>query len=150
MRLERAHAIRPLLDVIIEGTQLEKFDALSLISKRYDPALAPALRRALEDKDASVRVLAATVLAQQNNAHTKRIGALQAIARAEAGTSSDWSELGQAHFDYAVSGLLETSRAEIEVSHALDYLARAAELDPGNAVATARLDAVRQYAGRGR
>ena len=81
MRLERAHAIRPLLDVIIEGTQLEKFDALSLISKRYDPALAPALRRALEDKDASVRVLAATVLAQQNNAHTKRIGALQAIAR---------------------------------------------------------------------
>ena len=125
MRLERAHAIRPLLDVIIEGTQLEKFDALSLISKRYDPALAPALRRALEDKDASVRVLAATVLAQQNNAHTKRIGALQAVAKADAGTSSDWSELGQAHFDYAVSGLLETSRAEIEVSHALDYLARA-------------------------
>ena len=60
MRLEHAHAIRPLLDVIIEGRQLEKFDALSLISKRYDPALAPALRRALEDKDASVRVLAAT------------------------------------------------------------------------------------------
>ncbi len=150
MRLERAHAIRPLLDVIIEGTQLEKFDALSLISKRYDPALAPALRRALEDKDASVRVLAATVLAQQNNAHTKRIGGLQAIARAEAGTSGDWSELGQAHFDYAVSGLLETSRSEIEINHALDYLARAAELDPGNAVAAARLDTVRRYAERGR
>ena len=145
MRLERAHAIRPLLDVIIEGTQLEKFDALSLISKRYDPALAPALRRALEDKDASVRVLAATVLAQQNNAHTKRIGALQAVAKADAGTSSDWSELGQAHFDYAVSGLLEASRAEIEVSHALDYLARAAELDPGNAVAAARLVTVRRH-----
>jgi hypothetical protein len=150
MRLEHAHAIRPLLDVIIEGRQLEKFDALSLISKRYDPALAPALRRALEDKDASVRVLAATVLAQQNNSHTKRIGALQAIARAEAGTASDWSELGQAHFDYAVCGLLETSRVEIEVSHALDYLARATELDPGNAVAAARLVTVRQYTDRGR
>ncbi len=150
MRLERAHAIRPLLDVIIEGTQLEKFDALSLISKRYDPALAPALRRALEDKDASVRVLAATVLAQQNNAHTKRIGALQAVAKADAGTSSDWSELGQAHFDYAVSGLLETSRAEIEVSHALDYLARATELDPGNAVAAARLVTVRRFTDSGR
>jgi hypothetical protein len=47
LRLERGHAIRPLLDVIIEGAQTEKFDALSLIAKRYDPALAPALKRAL-------------------------------------------------------------------------------------------------------
>ncbi len=76
LRLGHAHAIRPLLDVMIEGTQVEKLDALSLISKRYAPALAPALRRALEDKDGSVRVLAATVMAQQHNAFTKRIGAL--------------------------------------------------------------------------
>ena len=69
LRLETAHSIRSLMDVIIDGTQFEKLDALSLISKSFVPALAPPLKRALEDKDAAVRVLAATVMAQQ---HTSR------------------------------------------------------------------------------
>lgn len=130
LRIAGAHSVRPLLDVIIEGTQIEKLDALSLISKRFAPALAPALRRALEDGDSSVRVLAATVTAQQHNARTKRIGALQAIARAAPERSSGWGALGQAHLDYAESGLLEASRAEAEASQGRAYMARAEQLDP--------------------
>jgi hypothetical protein len=124
LRIGGAHRIRPLLDVMIEGTQIEKLDALSLISRRYAPALAPALRRALEDGDSSVRVLAATVMAQQHNAHTKRIGALQALAKAAPERSNDWSELGQAYLDYAESGLLEASRAATEASQGRSHLAR--------------------------
>jgi hypothetical protein len=145
LRLRSAHAIRPLVDIIIEGTQTEKFSALSLMSKRYDPVFAAALRQALGDKDASVRVLAATVMAQQNNTYTKRIGALQAIARSESENSAHWCELGQVHFNYALSGLLEASRAGIEVNHALQRLARAVELDPDNAAAVSRLEAVRRF-----
>lgn len=141
LRVERAHAIRPLLDVIIDGTQIEKFDALSVISKRYAPALAPALRAALRDRDGSVRVLASTVMAQQHDAFTKRIGVLQAIAREAPETSNHWKELGQAHLDYSESGLLETSRAEAEVRYALAHLSRAAALYPAAAaVVQARLD----------
>ena len=124
LRIGGAHPIRPLLDVMIEGRQLEKLDALSLISKRYAPALAPALWRALEDGDSSVRVLAATVMAQQHNAHTKRIGALQVAASAEPARSDGWGELGQACLDYAESGLLEASRAETEASRGRAHLAR--------------------------
>jgi hypothetical protein len=80
LRLEHAHLIRPLLDVILDGSQTEKLDALSLISKRYTPDLAPVLRRALEDKEASVRVLAATVIAQQHSRSTTPIGASQTEA----------------------------------------------------------------------
>ncbi len=80
LRLEHAHLIRPLLDVILDGSQTEKLDALSLISKRYTPDLAPVLRRALEDKEASVRVLAATVIAQQHSRSTTPIGASQTVA----------------------------------------------------------------------
>ncbi len=80
LRLEHAHLIRPLLDVILDGSQTEKLDALSLISKRYTPDLAPVLRRALEDKEASVRVLAATVIARQNSRCTTPIGASQTVA----------------------------------------------------------------------
>jgi hypothetical protein len=124
LRMGGAHPIRPLLDVMIEGTQIEKLDALSLISKRYAPALAPALRRALEDGDSSVRVLAATVMAQQHNAHTKRIGVLQTAARAAPERPDGWSELGQACLDYAESGLLEASRAETEANQGRAHLAR--------------------------
>jgi hypothetical protein len=144
LRLGRAHAIRPLLDVVIEGTTVEKLDALSLISKRYVPTLAPALKRALEDNDSSVRVLAATVIAQQHNAYTKRIGALQAVARAAPESANDWSELAQAHFDYAASGLLDASHAKAEVSRARAHLAHAAELNLGAAATQTRLDAVQQ------
>jgi predicted Zn-dependent protease len=78
----------------------------------------------LEDGDSSVRVLAATVMAQQHNAHTKRIGALQVAASAEPARSDGWGELGQACLDYAESGLLEASRAETEANRGRAHLAR--------------------------
>jgi hypothetical protein len=138
LRLEHSHTIQPLLDVIIEGTQNEKLDALGLVFKHYAPSLAPALKRALGDKDASVRVLAATVMAQQHNAYTKRIGALQIVASATPESSNHWRQLAQAHFDYAQSGLLEASRAEAEASRAFTHLARATELDPDSALTPAQ------------
>jgi hypothetical protein len=145
LRLAGAQAVRPLLDVVIDGAQTEKFDALSLISKRYHPSLAAVLRRALEDKDGTVRVLAATVIAQQHNAHTKRIGSLQATARADPKTPGHLGDLGQGHFEYGSSGLLEASRADAEVKLALDYLARAAALNPDDAVTADRRHAVRKF-----
>jgi hypothetical protein len=141
LRLEAAHSIRSLMDVVIDGTQLEKLDALSLISKSFVPALAPPLKRALEDKDAAVRVLAATVMAQQHNIHMREIGGLRAEAEAEPESPTLWRELGQAHRDYAGSGLLEASRAEAELSQADAHLARAERLERSIAKAREPVDA---------
>jgi hypothetical protein len=138
LRLDHAHSVRPLLDVIIDGTQNEKFDALSLIAKRYVPATAPTLKRALKDKDGSVRVLAATVMARQHNACTRRIGEAQEVARAAPDAPGGWRELGRAHLDYAGSGLLEVSRAETEFGYARAHLARAERLGHATALAAAR------------
>ena len=132
LRLGQAHRIRPLLDVILDGTQMEKFDALSLISKRYAPAVAPALKRVLEDKDGSVRVLAATVMARQHNGYTRRIGECQAIARATPDDPNGWSALARAHLDYVGSGLLEESRAETERAQARIHLDRSERLCRGD------------------
>jgi hypothetical protein len=147
LRVTGAHRIRPLLDVITDGTSAEKLDALSVISKHYAPALAPALRRALEDPDASVRVLAATVMAQQNNNHTRRIGALQAAARGTPDLASTWRALGEAQLAYAESGLLDTRRADAEASQAYANLARAGRLEPPGAE-TSRGEAKRPPAPR--
>jgi hypothetical protein len=133
VHLDQVHPVRPLMDVILDGTQTEKFDVLSLISKRFVPAAAPVLKCALEDSDAPVRVLAATVMAEQHNACTKRIGDCQTIARAAPDAPDGWRALGKAHLDYATSGLLEGSRAEIELDHARTHLAHAERLEPGSA-----------------
>jgi hypothetical protein len=129
MHLDQVRPVRAMMDVIIDGTQAEKFDVLRLIARRFVPAAAPALKRAREDRDASVRVLAATVMAQQHNACTKRIGDCQAIARATPDSPGGWRALGKAHLDYALSGLLEASRAEAELDHARAHLARAESLE---------------------
>ena len=123
---------REVMDVILDGTQMEKFDALSLISKRYAPAVAPALKRVLEDKDGSVRVLAATVMARQHNGYTRRIGERQAIARATPDDPNGWSALARAHLDYVGSGLLEESRAETERAQARIHLDRSERLCRGD------------------
>ena len=128
LRLVQAHEIRPMMDIIIDGTQLEKFDALRLIGKHYASSAAPALKRAIEDKDASVRVLAATVMAQQHNSFIKRIGERQMAAKAAPDAPDSWTELAQAHLDYARSGLLEASRADSELDQARTHLARAGQL----------------------
>lgn len=114
LRLPDAHRVRPLLDVITIGSQAEKIDALNVISRRYSAAAAPLLKRALADSDGAVRVLAATVIAQQHNAHTSRIGALQARAAAAPEALSSSAELAQAHLAYADSGLLDAARADAE------------------------------------
>lgn len=129
LRLGGGHLIRPLLDVVIEGTVTEKLDALSLIAKRYVPGFAPALRRALQDSDGSVRVLAATVVAQLHNGHTRRIGALQNTVQA-APTPEVWRALGESRLAYAASGLLEADRAEREADEGRDCLARAGAPEP--------------------
>jgi len=129
LRLDRAHAIRSLLDVIIDGTQAEKLDALSLFSKRFVPALAPVLKRALEDPDAAVRVLAATVMAQRHDSYMRRIGDFRAKAEAAPELPAPWRKLAQACLDYAASGLLDASRAEVESNQASIFLARAEQLD---------------------
>ena len=131
LRLGGGHLIRPLLDVVIEGDTTEKLDALSLIAKRYAPGFAPALRRALQDADGSVRVLAATVMAQLHNGHTRRIGALQEAVQA-APTAEGWRALGEARLAYAASELLETDRARREADEGRGCLARAGGRDPAH------------------
>jgi hypothetical protein len=128
MRLGGGHAVRPLLDIVIDGTTPEKIGALSLIAKRYVPAFAPALKRALQDTDTSVRVLAATVMAQLHNGHSGMIGALQDAAQAEP-TAIAWRKLGEARRAYAASGLLEADRAKREADEGDACLGRADALD---------------------
>ena len=125
LRLTGASRIQPLFDVMLEGRLPEKLNALILVSKHYAPDMASVLKRALQDGDASVRVLAATVTARQHNVHTSRIGALQeAAADATAEQLDRWRELAEARLAYARSGMLDGARADAETAQAHEDLGR--------------------------
>ena len=144
IRLDGACRIRPLMDVIAEGSQSEKFEALGVVYRRYEAQLSAVLKRALRDPDASVRVLAATVTAKLHTAYSRKIGDCQTAAAAKPSLAQNWTNLAEARLAYAESGLLETSRACTQIEFAVGDFSRAAELDPADGPSAERLDRARR------
>ena len=130
VRLEGARHVRPLVDVIAESSRSEKLDALAVVYRNYGAELAVVLKRALQDPDASVRVLAATVAAKLHATFSGKIGECQAAVDVTPNLAQSWRNLADARLSYAQSGLLEAQRARMEVALATADLARAVEIDP--------------------
>lgn len=144
IRIEGACRINPLMDVIAEGVQAEKLEALGVIYRRYEARLSIVLKRAMQDSDASVRVLAATVISKLHGTYTRKIGDCQAAAAAQPELAQNWRELAEARIGYAASGLLEAPRARVQVESAVDDLSRAVELDPADLEMAGRLEMARR------
>jgi hypothetical protein len=144
IRVEGARHIRPLMDVVTEGSQSEKLEALSVVYRKYDSRLSVVLKRALQDPDTPIRVLAATVTAKLNATFSRKIGDCQAATVATPNLGQSWQNLAAARLAYAESGLLEASRARVEIEAALGDLARAAAMDPLDRDSGSRLDSARR------
>jgi hypothetical protein len=144
VRLEGACRIRPLMDVIAEGSQSEKLEALGVVYRRYEARLSAVLKRALRDPDTSVRVLAATVTAKLHATYSRKIGDCQTAAAAKPGFAQNWRNLAEARSAYAESGLLEAPRARAQIEFAVGDLSRAAELDPTDRASASGLDKARR------
>jgi hypothetical protein len=144
LRLEGASSIRPLIDVIAEGSRSEKLEALRVVYRRHEAGLSTVLKRALQDSDTSVRVLAATVIAKLHATYSQNIGAWQAAATASPDIPQNWQTLAGARLAYAESELLESPRARAQIELAVGDLSRATELDPDGEASTALLGRARR------
>ena len=144
VRLEGASRIRPLMDVIAEGSRSEKLEALRVVYRRYEAGLSTVLKRALQDPDTSVRVLAATVIAKLHATYSHNIGDRQIEAAANPEVAQNWQTLAEARLAYAESGLLESPRARAQIEFAVGDLSRAAELDPDGEASATLLDKARR------
>lgn len=143
IRLEGACYTRPLIDVIAEGSRSEKLQALGVVYRKYEARLSAVLKRALQDSDMSVRVLAATVTAKLHATHTRKIGDCQASS-AEPGRAQGWRDLAEVRLAYAESGLLEAAQVRAQLEAAVGDLSRAAELDPDDRPTARLLDRTRR------
>src|SRR5260370_37419557 len=95
------------MDVIAEGSQSEKFEALGVVYRRYEARLSAVLKRALRDPDTSVRVLAATVTATLHTTSSRKIGDCQTAAAAKPSLAQHRRALPDARPAHAENSLLE-------------------------------------------
>jgi hypothetical protein len=140
LRIEGASAAPPLNDIFLEGSQEEKLDALNAIGRRYEPALATALRFASKDADAAVRVLAATVTAKLQAAASKSVAASEATARLSNAPQA-WISAAEDRLRYEASGLLGAAQRQSELKAALAAIEEALSLAPTSRAAAPELHA---------
>jgi polysaccharide biosynthesis protein PelE len=102
--------LEPFADLMAHGSVEQKQAAIALIMSEFKPALAPALHRALNDADASVRVQAATAMARIESRFLDLALDLEARVASEPDNLQDAFALARHYDDYAITGLLDANR----------------------------------------
>jgi hypothetical protein len=141
VRIDGASEAKPLRDAISDGALKEKYDALNIIQRRFDPSFVPALRLAAVDPDQSVRVLAATVAIKLHTRLSTEIQSLKNAAESKRSVEALLA-LAEAHGRFAASGLLSPTETQEQLDRAaarhLDALEFARAMNP------ARLQLIQQ------
>jgi hypothetical protein len=139
LRIEGADRTTALVDVFLEGSRGEKFEALNVIGRAFEPSLELALRMGMRDPDPAVRVLASTVIAKLQTNASKRMATLREAAIRRVNAADAWREAADAHADYAASGLVTAYQANEHICWAIDYMSRALSHAPMNEAVRLRL-----------
>jgi tetratricopeptide (TPR) repeat protein len=117
-------------DAVTNGTIEQKQAIVALIARRFSPAFAPALRKALEDPVPAVRVQAAAAAAAIEQRFSARAMKLEQAAAKRAGQAGHFRELGALYAEMADSGILEKARADAARAKALEHFRTVLTLIP--------------------
>jgi polysaccharide biosynthesis protein PelE len=129
-------------DILAFGTIDQKQAIIALIARRFTPAFAPALRLALEDPIAAVRVQAAAAAASIENRYAQHSIELTREAELHPHSLDAERDLARHYADFAQSGLVEQQRATEAADQALTHFDKVLARQPSDGealVATARL-----------
>lgn len=133
--LAAAQRISSFRDVLTSGTIDQKQAAIALIARRFTPAFAPALRQALNDPVAAVRVQAAAAAAAIESRYAeKSVGLSRAAAEKTAGPE-DHRALAKHLLEFADSGVTEQQRSDEAAAAALEQFERVLVTKPRDAEA---------------
>jgi tetratricopeptide (TPR) repeat protein len=126
----RSAGLASFRDILALGTFQDKQAALAIITRRFTPPLAPALRLALNDPDAAIRVQAATAAARIEDLFLA--GLAQYTARVAERPDDPDRRLALARhlLGHAEAGLCPPERAAAELEQALSHLRQAVALAP--------------------
>ncbi len=118
--------VAPFADVMSLGSLQEKQAAIALIASHFRPEFAVALRAALNDPEAAVRVQAAAAVARIEQQFLRRSMALEARRAADPADPSLLMELASHYGALSVTGLIDETRAREAAEAALALFVDAA------------------------
>jgi hypothetical protein len=126
----RSSGLASFRDILAFGSFQDKQAALAIITRRFTPPLAPALRMALRDPDAAVRVQAATAAARIEDQFLG--GLTRNVARVTEHPDDPDCRLTLAlHLlGHVEAGLCPPERAAADLEQALSHLRQAVALAP--------------------
>lgn len=118
--LTAAQRLSSFRDVLTTGTIDQKQAAIALIARRFTPAFAPALRQALNDPVAAVRVQAAAAAAAIESRYAEKSVGLSRAAGEKAAGPEEHRALARHLLEFAESGVTEQQRADEAADAALE------------------------------
>jgi len=125
--------VAPFVDVMALGSVREKQSVIALMAENFQPAFAEALRTALNDQEAAVRVQAAATVAHIENRFLQRAMALEQQSARSPDDPHLLLSLARLYDEQASTGLLDEGRARETAMRALSLYSRAIELRRGPA-----------------
>jgi len=135
--LSKQSGVASFTDVLATGTTEQKRATITLMTRFFRPAFAPALKRALADPEPAIRVQAATAAAEIEGSFQERAQALAEAVKTEPKNAARHFAMARHHDDYAFSGLLDIEREAENRSLALKAYMRCLDLAPEHADALA-------------
>jgi hypothetical protein len=127
--------VTPLMDILEMGDELQKQEVVALVTRSFRPALAPLLKRALEDSSNAIRVQAATAMARIEGRFLHRAMQLDQLAAKKPGSSDVARDLAHLYDDYAFTGLLDPVRERENLQLARQWYETWIALEPNRAEA---------------
>ena len=126
----RSAGLASFRDILALGSFQDKQAALAIITRRFTPPLAPALRLALNDPDAAIRVQAATAAARIEDLFLAGLAQYTARVAEQPDDPDCRLALARHLLGHAEAGLCPPERAAADLEQALSHLRHAVALAP--------------------
>lgn len=130
---DKGSSVAPFADVIANGSLEQKQSVVALISNDFQPAFAPALLAAMNDPEATMRVMAATAVARLESHFLRLSMSLEEAHAQNPDNAAAAARLGRHCDDYAHCGVLDHGRALAARTRALEMYRHCARLGGADA-----------------
>lgn len=133
------YEVMPFLDVMDLGSEEQKRRALSKMTMKFHPRLAPAFLRALRDPSNAIRVQAATSVAKIEAEFMDKLEKIEAAREQYPDNIHVQYALAKFYDDYAYTGLLDRERELLNREKAIDTYKSYLQHDPNSTEAWAAI-----------
>jgi hypothetical protein len=129
---EAEGGVVPFIDVLSFGSRQQKQAMIAMITSRFHPSFAPALRMALNDTNQAIRVQAATAMTRVENSFLEKSLELAEAAGDDPADSELVLRIARHYDSYAFAGILDEKRESENREKAAEAYIHYLELRPGD------------------